>query len=364
MTPSCQLPTDGRPVTSPPISTAGWSSSRSSAGSRRSWAPTAARPHWGKRHYQTAATSAGALSGVGPLPGCPRAPGPRRACSTTTTSGASSGPYRRRGRLMLTPAERLERYETAFAEIDAPFAFVDLEAMWSNSSDMLRRSAGKPIRIASKSLRCRSLMRTILDRDGRLPGPDDVHAPGDALAGAQRVREPAARLPDGRPRGATRAEPARRPRIPTGAPVVMVDSIEHLDLIDSAVGGHRRADPRLPGFRRLILARRRAGQDRPQAHPRSHARAGPAAGGGDRRPPLGDARRDDVLRGAHRRPGRQDRRQAPEEPRHHADAARLLRRAPRAARRCRRGGLRDRTTGVRQRRRHRRPRAALRPSRR
>ncbi len=56
---------------------------------------------------------------------------------------------------MFTPARRLERYETAFAGIDAPFAFVDLDAMRSNSADMLRRSAGKPIRVASKSLRCR-----------------------------------------------------------------------------------------------------------------------------------------------------------------------------------------------------------------
>jgi D-serine deaminase-like pyridoxal phosphate-dependent protein len=66
---------------------------------------------------------------------------------------------------MFSPAERLARYEPAFAELDAPFAFVDLDAMWSNSAGMLRRSAGKPIRVASKSLRCRALLRAILDRD-------------------------------------------------------------------------------------------------------------------------------------------------------------------------------------------------------
>ena len=42
--------------------------------------------------------------------------------------------------------------------------------MWSNSAGMLARSAGKPIRVASKSLRCRALLRTILDRDAGYQG--------------------------------------------------------------------------------------------------------------------------------------------------------------------------------------------------
>ena len=34
------------------------------------------------------------------------------------------------------------RLETAFAGRDAPFAFVDLDAMWSNAAEMLSRSSG------------------------------------------------------------------------------------------------------------------------------------------------------------------------------------------------------------------------------
>ena len=34
-----------------------------------------------------------------------------------------------------------ERYERALAGIEAPFAFVDLDAMWANGDDMLRRAA-------------------------------------------------------------------------------------------------------------------------------------------------------------------------------------------------------------------------------
>jgi len=60
---------------------------------------------------------------------------------------------------------RYEVYEEAFAGRDAPFAFVDLDAMWANAGDLLTAAAGKPIRVASKSVRCRPLLRAILDRD-------------------------------------------------------------------------------------------------------------------------------------------------------------------------------------------------------
>ena len=42
-------------------------------------------------------------------------------------------------------------YEEIFAEVEAPFAFVDLDAMWANADEMLARAGGKPIRVASKS---------------------------------------------------------------------------------------------------------------------------------------------------------------------------------------------------------------------
>src|SRR5215212_8410685 len=57
-------------------------------------------------------------------------------------------------------------YEATFAEVEAPFAFVDLDALWANAADMVERADGKPIRIASKSLRCRALLEQILRRDG------------------------------------------------------------------------------------------------------------------------------------------------------------------------------------------------------
>ena len=62
-----------------------------------------------------------------------------------------------------------EELERIFAGVDAPFAFVDLDAMWSNAAEMLARAAGTPIRVASKSVRCRAL----LERD---PGADPASA--------------------------------------------------------------------------------------------------------------------------------------------------------------------------------------------
>ncbi|MBY8343372.1 amino acid deaminase/aldolase [Streptomyces spinosirectus] len=58
------------------------------------------------------------------------------------------------------------RYDRATAHLDAPLAIVDLDAFDSNADDLVRRAGGKPIRVASKSVRCRALLERVLDRDG------------------------------------------------------------------------------------------------------------------------------------------------------------------------------------------------------
>src|SRR3954465_6411286 len=60
-------------------------------------------------------------------------------------------------------ARRLDR---ATADLDPPFAVVDLDALDANASDLLRRAAGKPIRVASKSVRSRAVLRRVLARPG------------------------------------------------------------------------------------------------------------------------------------------------------------------------------------------------------
>ncbi|MGA5502421.1 amino acid deaminase/aldolase [Streptomyces umbrinus] len=58
------------------------------------------------------------------------------------------------------------RYDRATAHLDAPVAIVDLEAFDANAEDLVRRAAGKPVRVASKSVRCRALLERVLARDG------------------------------------------------------------------------------------------------------------------------------------------------------------------------------------------------------
>jgi D-serine deaminase-like pyridoxal phosphate-dependent protein len=60
-------------------------------------------------------------------------------------------------------AERI-RLDAATAHLDPPFAVLDLDAFDLNAADLARRAAGLPIRVASKSLRCRwALDRAMAD---------------------------------------------------------------------------------------------------------------------------------------------------------------------------------------------------------
>ncbi|MEU7568228.1 amino acid deaminase/aldolase [Streptomyces fradiae] len=58
------------------------------------------------------------------------------------------------------------RFDRATAHLDAPLALVDLDAFDANADDLLRRAGGKPVRVASKSLRCRALLERALERPG------------------------------------------------------------------------------------------------------------------------------------------------------------------------------------------------------
>jgi len=133
------------------------------------------------------------------------------------------------------PPQSHERYERIFAEVEAPFAFVDLEAMWANAEAMLGRAAGKPVRVASKSIRCRALMEAILDRDERFGGLMTFTLPETlwlAELGFENLllAYPTADL------GALEELALRSAANPEGAPIVMADCAEHLEMIESVLG--------------------------------------------------------------------------------------------------------------------------------
>lgn len=50
----------------------------------------------------------------------------------------------------------------ATAHLEPPFAVVDLDAFDRNAADLLRRAGGTPVRLASKSVRCRALIERAL----------------------------------------------------------------------------------------------------------------------------------------------------------------------------------------------------------
>ncbi|MFI0774344.1 amino acid deaminase/aldolase [Streptomyces sp. NPDC021212] len=67
---------------------------------------------------------------------------------------------------MSSSAADRARYDRATAHLEAPVAIVDLRAFDDNARDLVRRAGGKPIRVASKSVRCRALLERALALDG------------------------------------------------------------------------------------------------------------------------------------------------------------------------------------------------------
>jgi D-serine deaminase-like pyridoxal phosphate-dependent protein len=127
----------------------------------------------------------------------------------------------------------LARLEGATGGVEPPFAVVDLDAFWHNAADMERRAAGKPIRLASKSVRCRVLQERVLARSG-FQGTLAFTLPEALWLAEQGFQDLVVAYPTA-DRGALR-ELAVRSGLESGAHVsVMVDSVDQLDLIESAV---------------------------------------------------------------------------------------------------------------------------------
>lgn len=127
------------------------------------------------------------------------------------------------------------QFEQIFEEVEAPFAFVDLDAMWSNAEAMLARSGDKPIRVASKSLRCRALLERILQRHERFRGLMTFTLPETlwlAESGFENLLLAYPTTDD----GALGQLALRSVANPAGAPIVMVDCVEHLEAIEGVLG--------------------------------------------------------------------------------------------------------------------------------
>jgi D-serine deaminase-like pyridoxal phosphate-dependent protein len=125
-----------------------------------------------------------------------------------------------------------EELESIFSGVDAPFALVDLDAMYSNARELLDRAQGTPIRVASKSVRCRALQAAVLEHDDGFRGLMTFTLGESLWLHGHRFDDLLLAYPTA-DRGAL-AELVRLDS-PT-APIVMVDSAEQLDYIEAAIG--------------------------------------------------------------------------------------------------------------------------------
>jgi len=137
---------------------------------------------------------------------------------------------------MRTPAagSDLRRYNAATAHLEPPFAVIDLAALRANAASMARRAAGKPVRVASKSVRCREVISRVLAMDGfrgimAYTLPEALWLAGSAASDDILVAYPTA---DSGALGQLAGDPAAAAAI-----TVMVDCPEHLDLIEKAIAG-------------------------------------------------------------------------------------------------------------------------------
>ncbi|MQS06505.1 amino acid deaminase/aldolase [Streptomyces alkaliphilus] len=176
-----------------------------------------------------------------------------------------------------------QRLERATADLDPPFAVVDLPAWHRNADALTRRALAKPLRVATKSLRCRSLIR----RAERLPGwhgalaftlPEALMLAVDEPDGSPGLTDVVVGYPTA-DRAALRrlvTDPTARERI-----TLMVDSVEHLDPLEDVVREAGRAAPGSPlrlcleldASLRLFGGRLHVGARRSPVHDPASARA-------------------------------------------------------------------------------------------
>ncbi|GAA1198401.1 amino acid deaminase/aldolase [Streptomyces hebeiensis] len=127
------------------------------------------------------------------------------------------------------------RYDRATAHLDAPLALVDVAALDANADDLVRRAAGKPVRVASKSVRSRALLERVLARDGFAGIMSFTLAESLWLAGAG-FDDVLLAYPSADRVGYARL--AADPKL-AAAVTVMVDDPAQLNLIDAARDGGR-----------------------------------------------------------------------------------------------------------------------------
>jgi D-serine deaminase-like pyridoxal phosphate-dependent protein len=140
----------------------------------------------------------------------------------------------------LTPEHFWPQLDAATAALDTPLGVLHLGALQFNAHDMVRRAAGKPIRVATKSIRVRSVIDALLATDG-YRGVLAFTLP-EALWLAEEIDDVVVGYPTADRAALTRL--ATDERLASRV-TLMVDSVEQLDLIDACVPPDARQNIRL-----------------------------------------------------------------------------------------------------------------------
>ncbi|GGF23728.1 alanine racemase [Williamsia phyllosphaerae] len=127
--------------------------------------------------------------------------------------------------------------DRATADLDGPVVVLDRSALEANIADLRRRAAGVPIRVASKSIRVRSVIDDILRRDGFAGVLAYDIDEAIWLATASGITDVLMGYPTARRASiaAVAADDVAAARV-----TLLVDSVDHLDLIDAAAPPGRR----------------------------------------------------------------------------------------------------------------------------
>ncbi|MGC5332096.1 amino acid deaminase/aldolase [Micromonospora sp. DT62] len=135
-----------------------------------------------------------------------------------------------------------DRLDRATAHLDPPYAVVDLAAFDGNTAALAERAAGKPVRIASKSVRARDLIGRALGRPGwrgvmAFTLPEALWLVRAGVTDDALVAYPTA------DRGALAAL-AADPGL-AAAVTLMIDNTDQLDLVDAVCPPGRRPELRV-----------------------------------------------------------------------------------------------------------------------
>jgi D-serine deaminase-like pyridoxal phosphate-dependent protein len=143
----------------------------------------------------------------------------------------------------LTPGDYWPALTAAVSGLDAPVAVLHLDALRANAHDLVHRAAGTPLRVVSKSLRVRTVLQAVL----AMPGFSGVlaYTLSEALWLAENLSGTAPDPSGGIVVGYPTADVDAIRRLATSAHLaarvtLMVDGLEHLDIVDAVLPPGRR----------------------------------------------------------------------------------------------------------------------------